>query len=456
MLNEFLKKQKEELKLQIEVKENLNNIKSNLDEELSKLNEEIDRIKVYLTQKFNEFKRIEAEKKKSPLKTFFKEKFLKNYNDNILSLKNDMKKNKLYIEELLSQKKNKEEEYKVIQEKIIFIEEKEKELVLLDNEEYAIQKLINEKPDALSNHEVMIDLTQKNMVYIYLDKMDNKEVYFYLIAKALAVILDKIEELEYEKRQLLKYIDECDEEEKKKRYIRISEIDDLIKEKEDVKNNFICVLDDLRNSKAPLDGKYKIPYKFLFEAFRKGALLIKNKCEENDNTESSDLMIAEVFGDICSDYLKINCNYYKSYCEMIEEFYTSKDVDLYFYSISDEERKYVDKIFKNGLTLDSEFNFDLSSITLAQYQKECNFLTFLNNKSSLVLAIPRNESLILGNNTGAKDDVYILPQYVLGEVRKTTSGPKFRENTIPLDERTVYDYTYPADKGLERTKDKSR
>lgn len=450
MLNELLKKQKEELTLQIVDKETLNNVKNDLDEEISKLNEEIDQYKVQLAKKISEFKKIDEEKKKIPFKSFFREKFSKKYNDNIDSIKDELSKGKRYIESLISQKAAKEKEYKINEEKIVSIEEIEKELSLLENEEYGIQRLIKNNLDVLNNKDVMIDLIQKDLKYICFDKSDNEEVYFYLIRRASEIIMEQVHDWTYDKEKLLKDMDKCDETERKKREVQIAQFDTWIDEKEKNNNNLKYFFEEIRNPKKPLVGKYKIPHEFLFEAIRKGILVEFNKNSNKDLTQSA---IANAISNVCKNYIAMDCNYSNSYGKMIEDLYTSEDVDLYFHGTIDSQET-VDKICRDGVMLRGEYCRDLSCTTVSQKQNAGDFLTCLNynfmNGRTVILAIPKKENLILGNNTNSKDDVYILPQYVLGEVEKTSSGPRLRKNSIPIEERTVYDYTYVAHKDIDK------
>lgn len=450
MLNELLKKQKEELTLQIADKETLNNVKNDLDEEISKLNEEIDQYKVQLAKKLSEFKKFEEEKKKTPFKSFFREKFSKKYNDNITSIKDELTKGKKYIESLISQRNAKEKEYKINEENIVSIEEIEKELSLLENEEYGIQILIEKNPDVLNNKDVMIDLIQKDLKYICFDKSDNEEVYFYLICRASEIIMEQVHDWTYDKEKLLKDMDKCDETERKKRQVQIAQFDTWIDEKEKNNNNLKYFFEEIRNPKKPLVGKYKIPHEFLFEAIRKGILVEFNKNSNKDLTQSA---IANAISNVCKNYIAMDCNYSNSYGKMIEDLYTSEDVDLYFHGTSGDSQETVDKICRDGVMLRGEYCRDLSCTTVSQKQNAGDFLTCLNynfmNGRSVILAIPKKENLILGNNTNSKDNVYILPQYVLGEIVRTSSGPRLRENPIPIEERTIYDNAYAAHKDID-------
>ena len=297
----------------------------------------------------------------------------------------------------------------------------------------------------------MIDLIQKDLKYICFDKSDNEEVYFYLIRRASEIIMEQVHDWTYDKEKLLKDIDKCDETERKKREVQIAQFDTWIDEKEKNNNNLKYFFEEIRNPKKPLVGKYKIPHEFLFEAIRKGILV---EFDKNSNKDLTQTDIANVISMICKNYIDMDCNYSHSYGKMIEELYTSEDVDLYFHGVGDDDQIIVDKICKDGVRLIKEYDCDLSRTTVSQHQNACNFLTCLNcnfmNGRTVILAIPKEENLILGNNTNSKDDVYILPQYVLGEVEKTSSGPRLRKNPIPIEERTVYDYTYVAHKDIDK------
>jgi len=439
MLNELLKKQRDKLLLEVEIKTDLNKSKVDIEKELNRLEKEFSECEKELRKKYKEFMELENLKKKSPFKFFIKEKFSKKYRSNITFIKDELRKYRDNIQILHSKMKSKDEESKNIKEKLVYIKAKEKELSLLENEDYAIKKLLNNDSTILDNDEVMIDLIVRNMEYICLDKNNSQKVYFYLIDKVLKIILQKIADFNYEKDIIARNINLYDENEKNTKINQMQKYDTWIRVYEVYRDNLLFMSKELRTPKIAPNGKYKIPHKFLFEAIRKEIMFVKDqsyKFGRNFNEE----IIALAISRMCGKYKEMDCKLSISFANKIEGLYTDESTDLYLYDTNSLNEKLVNKIFRDGLFIKKEYNCCLNRITIGQYQNKANYFTFLDagNSDKILLSIPKDENSILGNNS-LDGNMYILPKYVIGEIKNDFGKPVFVENDVPLDKRTVYD-----------------
>ena len=421
MLQELLQTEMQKLTGIIENKDDYIKSKAELEEKIAGLKNELDSIDMQLDENLKQIRSLNKERSEHTIRSFIRSRGIKKQLELIGKL--DVELGKLRGEKLSEYEREKTvvdakiEEY---QEQIENIEEAEHELELMKSDQnYAIERLIKENPELLENEEFVLDLIDISMEYIALDKTNSERVYSKFLSKVCEV-------LEERKRQ--------------------PEIDNMEqKDIQDYIEHINYCLEELKNPKLVSDGKYKIPHEFLFEGIRRKVL-----------SQSDRISMEKRVSACCNRYKRFDgkCDYTSG--KKLEELYMDENTDLYLHVVWGQKSEFssiVNTIYRDGLILKSVYNDRMDRTTVSQNQLSGYFFQFLEsaiNAHEMILCIPKNESMILGNNDSENDKKYILPEYVIGEITQNEDGEiVFIQNPIPISERAVYEYKYFAIKTNE-------
>lgn len=402
MLDEYKKK------LLNDIERNINEYNKEIDvNELNKKNK-IDEI-----DKINEFKRTNLGKILGKIKqSMFK------YNKNpftVIYYKINKKKFELEYDKYNSEINNLEKEKEIIEsnasKKCKEINDniskciRVKEAIANNNDEILINFLFEKYPRLRENVEFMKEVIHINSSYIKYDLTNDKNLYIYYIENNKEKILETMNE----------------------------------NSKDDVRLTIEEFIEEIKNPKDVEKNKYQIPMKYLFEALRNSSIEIL-KIIENYNS--------------CKN--KIGLELGKLIEKNFKDGFHILAHSTTFHSGSRCEDQ-IQKIFQNGLTYGATtfHGAKLSSVTIEFKNFFDIFYGFTNinySKVSIVLlALPQSaydedtDVPVWGSNQKQPQpmSVFILPEYVLGEVSNNQNGEIiFTKNNIPLNERTKYKYYY--------------
>ena len=414
MLEKLLMQEKQKLEARIGRKEDILKQKTELEERVSGLQSNVDEIDGQmrnLVEKLNLIK----QKKEHPAKSFFsgKGKQIKKIKDELSQL--NMRFNEAY-EEYKQEETIAKVQIGEYEAQLQDIEDAEQQIQYMDNDpEYGIKRLIKEHPELLENEGFVLDLIDINMGFIAVDKTDSEKVYSKLLSKACDVLKGQIKQYEG--------------------------VEHFRKLPEDI--NY--VLEELEKPHLVPDHKYKIPHQFLIEALKRGIQVeVYNELPAIKSTER----MAERFSTICGQYRKLDGKMSQASGKKMEELYLDDETDIYFHCPWGTEEERIKIIQETGLKLRAEYHECMNRTTVSQNQMEGYFLNFLGtganvSTDTMILSIPKKDTMILGNHAGENDDKYILPEYIIGRLTLDKDGEiEFIENAIPANERTVYEHKY--------------
>ena len=401
MIDELIEEEKNIVILRIEKKQQLMEQKNQLDskiaileERLKKLQQEIGKnYPVPVThQKFNFFQKIFYRKryKEYNIKmqqydadyTIAKEEEELRKNE-ISTIKTDLVQSKRELLDLNVQINSLE---KLNDNNIIkILEDKEKAIIFL------LEKYPNLRNDLNFMKEIVL-VNHNNLQY---DETDNPELYLNVIQQ----LIDKY---------------------------RVKALED----NQDGNNSrIVSVLEkyfEIIKPKEKINGKYRIPLKYLHESIR------KNLAQEDSH--SSDDNIYSFFNPIFA-YCEMNDKFSQEYGEKMQELWEDNTIRLGAHGLKgaytqEERRSIMNNIFTQGLRTSQQQigSTDLRFTTNVQgYNPNANFLEFLNyayqEGGFILLAIPEEcfdehskKPIWGGNSPKAIGQEFVLPEYVLGYV----------------------------------------
>lgn len=418
MLKEVLENMKKELRDSIEKEKQLGNRKQEIEAELKKIKTEISKL-----EKENSKLLPTIHKKRNAIVAFFVKKFSKRYKETTQKEIENRKK----IEELVNKEAKLLKEKETINfKKPISIEEiirnKEKELEKLEDKETAIKIAITKNPELVKNPEFMKDLLNEDLRYIKYDGSNNSMLYQEYLQRIREMLEEKI-----------------------KRPAENTWVTNVVLDR--VKT----ISEEIKSPKEVEKGKYKIPHKFLFESLRRSS---EYDLEEIEQAPKID------FGIDCSKYIQFDGVYSEEYGKSIESLYENKDKYLLLHrvnaSFSTAQEDYAierkENIFRNGLRSSTQGEGCVNALnrtTIGNYQSEVSFFNMIVPDYTVIILIPK-EAFKEGSNipiwgldrpkSDEEHPGYILPEYIYGFIDPNTE--KIEKNTLPLENRTKYEYKF--------------
>ncbi len=413
MLNEVLENSKNKLIQIIKKSEGLQERKIELERKMQETKDSI----LKLNQ---ENRSLSIYRKRNPIIEFLMRTFSKQYKLELkTSVDNSQKLSKLNeeIANLRSEKRKLD-----LDEQTLNPENAKKKLEKMENEDIAINFVVNENPDLAKNPEFMKDLIERDIRYIKFDKSNNTEVYEKYIEK----FLPKLEEVK-------------DRTNTDQTFINLAI------------NNAERLLDELRNPKQVEDGKYKIPKRFLFEGLRK-------TCDEDleciASGDVADLLYAG------REYLREDGNYSIKYGKQMESLYEDKDnfFITHYINASNHLRSTEgthdirDSIYKEGLhssTQGEDCINVLKRTAHGNFEEDKYFMGLMVPDHKIIIMLPRkllakNAEEPIWNSDFPEADTqhpgYISPEYVYGYINPFTE--EIEENPVPVADRKKYKYHF--------------
>lgn len=410
MLKEIIEESKGELAKKIERHEALGIRIEKMEQEREKAESEIRELKkeVRALRKYNGYNAI---------RMFFVKHFSKNYK---IDMKN-MAKNEVLIAELTNkvQELNKEEKRSELEKQAIDSKGAKEELEKMQDEKYAIKKIINKNSELTSNKEFMKELIQKDLRYLKYDTSDKPSLYREYIVE----VMKKVESIEIE--------------------------DGMEFQKDYAMSIGKKIIEEIDKPKEVEEGKYKIPQKYLFEALRNPNI----KGEYEKDVEKNILYAGE-------GYLNSDGEYSIEYGKEMENLYNDKDNYLLMHKINcchglnvEEMLDIRDSIYNEGLrstvNMGNAMMNQLQKTTLGNYQDGCIFMNFLLVADKMLIKLPK-KAIGKDSNTPVwgsdlpeatnESPGYLLPEYIYGYINPRTE--KIEKNPIPIEERKKYKYKF--------------
>lgn len=396
MIDKLIEEEKKNASLRIQQKNQLIQKKEQLDSKIALLEKRLMELQSrYLAPipppKFNFFQRI-----------FFKKKYIKKqqfYTDYKI-----VKEEELTIQTDLPQLKK---ELLNLNTQINRLQKCDDENVIrvLEDREKAIIFLLEKYPDLRNDLNFMKEIVLVNYNNIQYDKTDNPELYLMIIQQ----LIDKYKAKALENDQYM---------------IRII-ISNLEKYFEIIK------------PKERINGKYRIPLKYLHESIRKKITDHDNPISDNNDYDFSGPIDDNVydFSIPIGSYYSMNDKFPQEYGEKMQELWEDNTIRLGVHGLKgcyspEERRNFMKDIFIQGLRTSQQQigRTDLQFTTNVQeYTPNANFLNFLDyfyqGGGFILLAIPEEcfdkyskKPIWGGNNSKAIGQEFVLPEYVLGYV----------------------------------------
>lgn len=317
-------------------------------------------------------------------------------------------------------------------------EKTEEQLSMLDNNDYAIRKLFELKPNLLENEDFVIDLINRDYNYVIYDKTNSPKVYERLFQIWIELSKKKLEGVP----EFDIYREVVDGKVVNETRTHNQEYSNLTSNIEMLNK----LIEELKNPRQPEPGKYKIPHKYLFESIRKR--VFNDIC---DKTDSNSLV---------ESYLELDCSASLEFGKMIEKLYNDENSTLYGHQIwagTGSKIDAIESIFYEGLQMN--YDNDMTRTTVSSKSSFVDLGYFLQHTSPLILlSIPNDKAELFGCNDKQDDynpykspiRTYLLPEFVIGAVNGKDGlaelETEFIKNDIPVDKRKKYEY-YSTTKG---------
>lgn len=412
MLSELLSKQQQLINGTIARYTEIGTRLENIEKERENINTRMSRIIL-------EKKELTIYKKRNFIQEFFYKRFSKQYKKDVEE-EQKMAEEKSVLEKkregLRKEKSDLEDEKRKIN-----VVDLKNELERTNDREYAIKKLIADKPELCENPEFMKELIKEDIKYISMDKSNDKQLY----KEFMQIVISNLEKNPgFQTENAIKKAQEI-----------IAEIDNP--------------------SEVP-EGRYKIPQKYLFESIRSVNL------EEDEGRENKQIeMIYKAHRYFTNDgKLPIE------YGTQMEELYEDENNYLLYHTINssfwampqDDIIRRRDSIFVEGLrasTQDEDCINNLVRTTIGNYQDDVCFINFLQPDPRIIMLIPKTAfndkypTTIWGSdhpNADIENPGYILPEYIIGYVDPIEE--KLELNPVPKNERKQYKYKF-AERSLQ-------
>ena len=407
----------ENYKKKLEGAMNLEKKKQELEKQMQDLNQK--NIEIESQIKSNDELFMELNKKSKIVKRFsrgYKQKTKKIRDDN-----NSLNAAEVQNSETIIQLQQELNEIAKKQNGINFEEEMERINV---DKQYAIQRIISENPNLCENEIFMMDIIEVNPSNIIYDKTNSDRLFKKFFAKVGDIIqLDaKIQEL---KEQMDSYPKD-DLALIESTRLRISELVSL-------RDIYFNISEELTSPKTVLDGRYKVPHKYLFEAIKKRIIMF----HKEDSAPLANTIEEEILR-CAKTYFEYDGKMTKELGAEIQKMYDDPNSDLYFHCIWAKDEKKSDilnQIFSDGLQLRTDYEKQASRTTVSQRQLQSNFFQFLDGDYKVILSMPNTP--LLGIEEG--QHYHFLPEYVVGCMVNTENGCEFIKDPIPFDQRKKYD-----------------
>lgn len=444
MIDEFIKKEKEDIELKLKEYEQFENGKK---DEIEKIHEQVNRIQNEINELENEIQKQQSYL--TPIKKFslFERIFSREYRafkkgrDNNPKINDEIRKIEEKVEELKKQKNELEREEESITKKVSEIDYKDlsEKFQKLNDRKKAIHYLFSKYPELGKNIEFLKEAIEEDLICIIYDQTNDVELY--------KIFLNKII----------------------KDFPNIPEAD---------KSQIEKVLEEFDNPKEVEPGRYKIPHKYICEDIRKRirdniAEACEYKKDKDFIEENGRLRNPEEYSQIeniqfcignCVSYQIFSCDgkYSKEFGEQLEELYSREDTYL---CIHGDSKVNVESIMTEGLRYsqgDKSFDTKCTSYSKERLSfREALTYSYRPNDIIVICLIPKNgleksnspigiwgsdnpdpENINYKRKEKQVAEAFILPKYVYGYLTPEEEGAERKIIKNTHENEKQYKYTY--------------
>lgn len=212
------------------------------------------------------------------------------------------------------------------------------------------------------------------------------------------------------------------------------------------------IIEELEKPKVPEEGKYKIPHKYLYEAFRD----LAERSIRDQQSIDIDRLTGGDNGQIStlSDYLKTDCQMSFKVGEEFEKFfeiYRRKGYDILQHKFSieasggKEKRNLAYSIGKRESLFGGHERHNAEYTFTGTFNKSATFIDLLHPHLHKIIALVPKEAFkekstvpVWGSDT-REGEAFLLPEYIFGIMEP--SG-KIEKNPVPVEERKKYRFLF--------------